>query len=287
MANKILGLIILQLALSVTAFAGPGSSGGGDAVKLDFLVAADQALLAVTKQQNEFTPKVDVELFKNTIKADHILSTDDVLYHDGKKVDAYYDKTTDVIKVNRAGWQAIPTSIEKMRLAAHEVFRRMGADDNQYQLSKRLIEIDAARFNLKYSIKRHEGFEPSTTPVMVDTNVSIPITDCYVMGDSGSCRGDWFHQDNVDGHKTFAHVMVRKEWKNNGPVTYILQHFINIDGFSGASEISNWSVVLLGATPVLNTGVLYAQNYKLRSTDEEKSDVNYTQELTLTPWAPF
>jgi hypothetical protein len=144
---KVFVLIFIAGLSSVSAYAGNGSSGGGDAVKQDFIIAANQAFRVLNKSGSTLTPAVDALSFNAEIDPAHIESTDATLTYQGTVVDAFYDASSDMIQINRARWQDIQKEDEKVRLAAHEIFRRMGVSDDSYQTSSQIQILYDALFD--------------------------------------------------------------------------------------------------------------------------------------------
>jgi hypothetical protein len=127
--------------LSLAFAEGGRSDGGGDAIKQDFLVSADAAYRLILKNGSSLNPPIDPARFGAVIEPAHIASTDEPLIYQNTTVDAYYNASTDVILINRSRWQSISKDDEKLKLAAHELFRRMGLDDDKYQISIQLKNL--------------------------------------------------------------------------------------------------------------------------------------------------
>src|SRR5271156_4322186 len=98
-----IGLVLLMPYLACAA--GADGSGGGDAIKQDFLISASAAYQLILKNGATLQPQVDPAKFGAAIDPSHITSTDHELIYQNTVVDAYYDKTTDMILINRLRWQ--------------------------------------------------------------------------------------------------------------------------------------------------------------------------------------
>ena len=279
MRNRLFNLLF-AIFLPIAAFAnGPVTSGGGNAVKLDFLASADTALLAIEKQKDHFGSKVDSKRFRGAITADRVVITEEVLMDRGQKVDAYYDQRTDIIKVNQKGWQSIPSQLEKMRLAAHEIFRRMGIDDDQYQLSKLLSPIDAIRFHLKYEL-----LEYNTVLAKFEGNVSIPLDHCITAPHTGSCNAHWVQNDTVKKIDFIINIFAKKNWNGTEPATYDFDIglYPALGGYNDEEEPVFINVDLGMSNFLTNAFSAKGTTY----VSEKNPRKTYYQSVKVSPWSP-
>ncbi|MGE0632892.1 MAG: hypothetical protein AB7O96_10815 [Pseudobdellovibrionaceae bacterium] len=205
--SHLLAVLIIGASCSTSfGFAGGvGSSGGGDAVKADFLVSARLAQQILIRVGSDLKPAVDPQKFKLAMDPDHIISTDETLTDDGHIVDAYYDQATDLISVNRQRWQSNKQEV-KVKLAAHEIFRRMGLDDDKYQISSQLNYFGGVTLKITFEItKRNLNFTYTDEEFRFSDVVWIPMYSCALTVDGYStCRGTYQIDAFMAGHVAFV-----------------------------------------------------------------------------------
>lgn len=209
-----IGFAFLFLGFSAHGTAGGiGSTGGGDAVVQDFVVSAYGAHKLLQDMGGRITPSVDLAKFKSTIAADHIEATDTKLMIKGAEVTAFYDQATDKISVNRSRWREINKAPEKQRLAAHEIFRRMGLNDDDYQISKQLPDKDVIVIKLKIA---HQSPKPKVydSVVVFDDLVAVPTEDCSIYrGEMSHCRGSVVLFHDIDGLSVRTELVLFKQYR--------------------------------------------------------------------------
>lgn len=157
--NKFWFLFLSLLSLSSAAEAiqgGSGMSGGGDRYVQDFIRVANMELLPwfVKYGQQNMLPAVPATSFKkaiDTLVEDKTIFSQEVVYEtcdgsfNGRKVEVCYNADEKKMIVSRTAYPVdLVQSISKRRLVAHEIFRIMKLESNDYRLSNQLIFDDVA-----------------------------------------------------------------------------------------------------------------------------------------------
>lgn len=156
--NKFWFLLLSLLSLGWPTYSssgGSGMSGGGDRFVQDFIRVANFELLPwFVKNGANTMPAVSAESFKkaiDTLIADKTIFSEETVYEScdgsmqGRRVEVCYNEAENKIVVSRTAYPVDLTySISKRRLVAHEIFRIMKLESNDYRLSNQLIFDDIA-----------------------------------------------------------------------------------------------------------------------------------------------
>ncbi len=164
LANSHISPILVQAEEGGTA-----GTGGGDPYVADFNSIARNIIYPWLKMNSSrLIPSVDPELFiqivKNLMLQKKIISTEQVYTNcdgstNGNKVEACFSSQTGMIYISRRGDVQYQLSYDKLPskivLIAHEIFRVMGLEGNNYSISN---QINYQKFESSY-----------LTPVCEDT----------------------------------------------------------------------------------------------------------------------
>lgn len=157
--NQFWLLVLSLLSISSAAEAiqgGSGMSGGGDRFVQDFIRVANMELLPwfVKYGQQNMLPAVPATNFKkaiDTLVEDKTIFSEEVVYEscdgslNGRRVEVCYNAEKKKLIVSRTAYPVdLSYSISKRRLVAHEIFRIMKLESNDYRLSNQLIFDDIA-----------------------------------------------------------------------------------------------------------------------------------------------
>lgn len=241
----VIGLTFLLSGFAEKSWSGGiGSSGGGDSVVQDFIVSAYAAHTLLTEIKDRIVPAVDLAGFKSAIVADHIVSTDDKIMNNGVEVTAYYNHVTDKISVNRSRWREINKAPEKQRLAAHEILRRIGVNDDNYQVSSLLPDKDVLVIKMKISHENTKPREYDDVDVFDDV-VSIPAENCSIYrGEPSHCRGAAVMFHEIDGVKVRTEVSIYKLYHKGKLKHYNVSAYVSYDEDDGPGRSSGSTVFL-------------------------------------------
>jgi hypothetical protein len=128
-------LLLIALLVTHQSYA-QSVRGGGDAITAEFLSAAEESYRIVLEQTSAASAcGFTASSLKDKIDSVNIESTNEALMLDGVEKDAIWDKSIDLIRLNRARWISIPGIYLKRRLALHEFLGILGVDDSNYRCS--------------------------------------------------------------------------------------------------------------------------------------------------------
>lgn len=147
--------LVMTFAISNSALASK-DRGGGDGYRADFVKVA-HTVYDWLGNHPEFNKKVSADAFLLAIDPDKIQSTSEQLYYKALPVDATYDYNSQVITIYRTGWDHEADS-EKLKLTAHELFRKMGVEGDGYELSSQIMNAQVS--NIVSQLKEGD-FKPS------------------------------------------------------------------------------------------------------------------------------
>lgn len=149
--KRLTKLTVLLTVLAITpTFAkekmGAGSSGGGDSYVLDFIKTANLYVLPwLKKNENSMDFVIDEAAFKEAVNPREILSIDQVFEscdgsQKGREVEACFNAKTGLTYLSRTRYRLGDYSNAKLGFVAHEVFRKMGIEGDNYEVTKKLKE---------------------------------------------------------------------------------------------------------------------------------------------------
>ena len=141
--------IFLSISLSTLssgyAFDGGGSTGGGDEFALDFIQTATQQLYPWLKAHGKsLNPKIDADDFLMATNPEEIVSDLQVFEtcdgsKNGREVEACYSESTNKIHLSRTRYPInLKSSPGKLGLVAHEIFRKMKLEGDQYEITRQI-----------------------------------------------------------------------------------------------------------------------------------------------------
>jgi len=136
---------VSQLSSPVAmAAAGGGGTGGGDLYVVDFVTTATQTIYPWLKAHgNSLKPKVNATDFlmamdpRGIVSASHVFESCDGS-RTGREVDACYNADKDQITLSRTRYPINSDSPDKLKLIAHEVFRKMRIEGDQYEIVRQI-----------------------------------------------------------------------------------------------------------------------------------------------------
>jgi hypothetical protein len=140
--QAIAGLTLLALIQPVLARAGKGgeTSGGGDEYVADFIQTAAREVYPILKDQK----MVMAGSFLKAADATRAVSQERVFEscdesNQGREVAVCYNSQKDMFYISRTRYPLNEkTSVAKRALTAHEIFRRMKIEGDQYEISSRI-----------------------------------------------------------------------------------------------------------------------------------------------------
>lgn len=146
--KKLILVALAALVLSPNAHASKGG-GGGDSYTLDFISIAQRQLFPwLAKNGGQLKPSVDAVKFiaaldfKKIVSVDHASESCDGTNR-GREVEACFDNVSGNIYLSRARYLiAAPESDKaKIALVAHEIFRKMGIEGDDYGVSTQMLAL--------------------------------------------------------------------------------------------------------------------------------------------------
>ncbi len=161
----ILGLTVTMLTtLEVNAGGAGGVGGGGDPYVADFAAIHNNIFLWMSEGNFLSKEGADAQKFLFVIQSmlasnpKKIQSTNDINVTHG--FDCYYNVDEDIIYINRLKWNEPKVKKLQWRLVAHEVFRKMGLEDDAYQISSYVLtdKLLESAFGSDQTLKIQEGF---------------------------------------------------------------------------------------------------------------------------------
>lgn len=192
--------ILLSTLLTVPSFAkgkmGAGSSGGGDSYVLDFVKTATQEVYPwLLKNGRALDSKININDFLVAINPKEIVSIAHVFEscdgsNTGREVEACYNADTDFIYLSRTMYRVNDNSPAKQGVVAHELFRKMGAEGDNYEITKQMVlektpveNISSEQISITYS-KELKANYPNTRIVRMAIDGRPGLT-WHLM-----CKGD-------------------------------------------------------------------------------------------------
>ena len=194
--------LLLIIILSGTAQAGR-ESGGGDEFTLDFVRVATQIIYPwlVTKG-SKLNPSVDSGDFliavnpKQLVSIEHVFESCDGSSR-GREVEACFSSKDGFTYLSRTRYPLKNDSPAKFGFISHEVFRKMGIEGNQYEISRQmsiLTSVDTCSQPIVFL--KH---------IFTNTCTNVPnsrlATDCrnsfnelitvWKLGIGKNCRNQW------------------------------------------------------------------------------------------------
>lgn len=147
--NLLVLLALAALPKVVSANTGGQDGGGGDSYVQDFIKVAEFEVLPwIETHGNEVYPSVDAKAFKAAVEnlvAGKTIWSEEVVYEtcdgsqSGRIVDACYNYDKNDLIISRTRYPlAINNSAIKRRIVAHEIFRKMKLEGDDYYLSNQL-----------------------------------------------------------------------------------------------------------------------------------------------------
>ena len=143
---------------------GGSDRGGGDEFVADFLKVANQEIIPwIRTNGKDLNPPVEEKHFAETLAALRILSVEKTfeschfkevnskllaikLSKKDREVSACFDGAGDIF-LSRSHYPiAVINSSAKRALVAHEIFRKMGLEGDQYELTKQMYDMDSNTF---------------------------------------------------------------------------------------------------------------------------------------------
>ncbi len=161
---KDLIFLIVTLLTTGNVFAG-GETGGGDLFILDFTQTAREEIYPWIKEHgSQLTPPVNAESFLEAISPKDMISMDHVYEscdgsNSGREVDACYNEITKQTVISRTRYPIrMPTSPAKSALVAHEIFRKLKLEGDDYNVSRQMpiLLLDPQTQNMMRSTFRGE-----------------------------------------------------------------------------------------------------------------------------------
>lgn len=123
---------------------GVGNTGGGDEFTYDFLFTANQIIYPWLKSNgHKLNPKVDAEAFLKALDPKSLVSVQEVYEScdekkSGRPVSACYNARTGQILLSRDRYITDNFSPSKIGLVSHEIFRKMGIEGDNYEVTKQI-----------------------------------------------------------------------------------------------------------------------------------------------------
>lgn len=121
---------------------GPGGTGGGDDFTLDFITTATLELpsLLRTEWKNK-VPHMKIDEIEKTLDPSKIRSAKKVYEscdesNQGREVVVCFNKNTKEFVISRSLYPINQSSIAKIKLVAHEIFRKLGLEGDGYELTR-------------------------------------------------------------------------------------------------------------------------------------------------------
>lgn len=149
--------LALTLVLSISPLApaqagGEGLSGGGDEFTLDFVRTATQFIVPWLKSnESKLKPSVNIDTFVAAIQPMYIVSQPHVFEScdgtlQGREVEACYNSASGKIFLSRSLYplkdEGTPA---KLGLIAHELFRKLGLEGDDYKLTRQIFIASVPR----------------------------------------------------------------------------------------------------------------------------------------------
>lgn len=122
---------------------GGEDSGGGDSYTLDFIsVAVNQVYPWLKENGSKLNPQVDASVFLSHVDPTRVLSKNKV-YEScddskrGREVEICYNGVKDLFYISRNKYPLNSSDLKlKIGLVSHEIFRRMGIEGNNYEVTR-------------------------------------------------------------------------------------------------------------------------------------------------------
>jgi hypothetical protein len=141
--------ILVTLPKNVNAMTGGQDGGGGDSYVQDFIhVAEFEVLPWIEKKGNQLYPSVSAQAFRMAVSdliVGRTIWSEDIVFETcdgsqrGRVVDACYNYTKNELMISRTRYPlAINNSAIKRKLVAHEIFRKMKLEGDDYALSNQM-----------------------------------------------------------------------------------------------------------------------------------------------------
>jgi hypothetical protein len=204
-----IGVLIGLMAIAQAAVAISGSGNGGDEYALDFIKIATLDIYPCLQQYgDQFNPKVDADGFLKAVDPHSVASVAHVyescvvvVRNRGQKnqhlesvpqgardreVEACHDPQSNMIYLSRALYPVrVEQSLAKRGVIAHEIFRKLGLEGDDYQTS--------SQFEMICGSAKHEAI--STTAATSDPTLAPPappkLTDFARNNDHSIMRPSW------------------------------------------------------------------------------------------------
>jgi hypothetical protein len=172
-------ILSAQLLTFSTAFAKSGGSidgGGGDKYVIDFISIALNTIRPWL-EKNGRQLNVDSEAFSKNVDP-KIISSQDHVYEScnettgGREVEACYNYKEDKIRLSRTMYNIEDQSNAKIALVAHEIFRKMNIEGDNYEITKSSLFK-----NIKYTINSTLFYKESTYYARRDCNDGLHFAE--------------------------------------------------------------------------------------------------------------
>ena len=148
MKNILLGLFFLLSAGSVFA-GGTSVTGGGKGCRAEILHVTNEVADWIAVYGNLLSPRLSKYEFLEAAASGGIVDTDEDLRFNGEKVDALFDGKKIVVQCNRFLGNTYDV---RKRVMAHEVFRKMGLEGDDYEVSRQMDFIHDIRNVVEFKL---------------------------------------------------------------------------------------------------------------------------------------
>lgn len=118
---------------------GGADAGGGSGCMANFMSAAFDASEWLSNNGSKLKPAVKENAFLLATSPNDILITNEDLEYKGNPVDAFFDGSKIEVRCDRLTNDNI---VNRRRVVAHEIFRKMGLEGDQYEISRQMFSIN-------------------------------------------------------------------------------------------------------------------------------------------------
>ncbi|MBS1971907.1 MAG: hypothetical protein JSU04_16470 [Bdellovibrionales bacterium] len=146
-------LVLFTALLSCQTFAAVGWDHGnaGDSYAAEFIMTAKDLVVHLKTLPSTELKQVNLALLIGAIETTTVRSEDQVIYKDGREVEAVNDPDQQLIVVNRSIWRtrrADTETIHRYTFVLHEYLGIMRIDDEQYKVSGPIVALlDLKNYN--------------------------------------------------------------------------------------------------------------------------------------------
>lgn len=183
LTNSLICTLVLTMVFSTNvakAAQGTNSGGGGDLYTLDFVKTANQSVFPwLIKNGANLSPVVDANDFIQAVSPKDIASLEKVFEscddtERGREVAACYNAQTNKIFLSRNLYPLNQDGPAKIRLVAHEIFRKMGIEGDAYEVTK---QISITKEAMVYSAINYEAAGTCWNPKSGDVRDTMAASE--------------------------------------------------------------------------------------------------------------